>query len=225
MPRQVPHMVVGSEGKTLSVLDGSTWIELPGVNDWNNSGGGREGRSTTSDSGNPTGLAGAISAPSMEFPAYAVPGHQAWEVIRQAYLDNDEVRLREETPSQTLVAQTSGSVNAAIAATGVVTFTGTPRPTEDDLRLGSRIRVGTTDYIIASVNPETLATTVDPAPASAVTGANYSIRTPILRREFAAKVLETPDMHGNITQGGEFMGTLRVQLRGALPAWSTVAPA
>lgn len=224
MPRQVPHMVVGSEDKSLSVLDGSTWIELPGVNDWNNSGGGREGRSTTSDSGNPTGLAGAISAPSMEFPAYAVPGHQAWEIIREAYLANDEVRLREETPSQTLVAQTSGSVNAAIAATGVVTFTGTPRPTEDDLRLGSRIRISTTDYIIASVNPATLATTVDPAPATAVSAANYSIRTPILRREFAAKVLETPDMHGNITQGGEFMGTLRVQLRGALPAWSTVAP-
>ena len=224
MPRQVPHMVVGSEGKTLSVLDGSTWIEIPGVNDWNNSGGGRDGRSTTSDSGGPTGLAGAMSAPIREFGAYAVPGHRACEILREAFLANDEVRLREDTPSQTLVATTTGTTRAAIAATGVVTFSGTA-PTEDDLRLGSRIRIADTDYIIASVNPTALTTTVDPAPASSVTAANYSIRTPILRREFAAKVLETPDMHGNISQGGEFMGTLRVQLRGALPAWSTVAPA
>ena len=225
MARHAAHAVIGSEDKILRVQDGSTWIDVPGVNDWTISGGEREGRSTTSDSGSPSGLAGPKSAPQIEMQAYGVPGHRACEVILDAFQSNGELRFQMETPVQTLLATTSGGNNAAVSATGGVTFTGTgTRPTLDDLRLGALIRIGTSDFVIATVNPDTLATTVNPVPAAAVAAANYSIRTPALRREFAAKVLSTPDHHGSIAQSGELQGTLRLQLRGELPEWAVQAP-
>ena len=224
MARHAPHSVHGSEDKIMRVRDGaSTWVDIPGLNDWDRNAGERDGRSTVSDSGSPTGLAGAISAPTVEITAYAVPGHRSWEVIREAFDANAELRFQQELAAQTLVATTAGSNTAAIAGTGVVTFAGT-RPTEDDLRIGARIRIGTNDYVIGTVNPETLATTVNPAPSSAVTAAVYSIRTAALQREFAGKVLATPDYHGNVSQGGELQGTLRIQLRGKMPRWTALAP-
>ena len=224
MARHAAHAVIGSEDKILRVRDGSTWIDVPGVNDWTISGGEREGRSTTSDSGSPSGLAGPKSAPQIEMQSYGVPGHRACEVILDAFQSNTELRFQMETPQQTLLAGTSGSNNCAITSAGAVTFTGT-RPTLDDLRLGALIRIGSNDYVIATVNPSTLATTINPAPAANVAAANYSIRTPALRREFAAKVLSTPDHHGSIAQSGELQGTLRLQLRGELPEWTVQAPA
>lgn len=225
MARHAAHAVIGSEDKILRVRDGSTWIDVPGVNDWTISGGEREGRSTTSDSGSPSGLAGPKSAPQIECAAYGVPGHRACEVILDAFQANTELRFQMETPEQTLLATTTGSNNAAITTGGAVSFTGASRPTLDDLRLGSLIRIGTNDYVIATVNPSTLATTVNPAPSANVAAGNYGIRTPRLLREFAAKVLSTPDHHGSIAQSGELQGTLRLQLRGELPEWAVQAPA
>ena len=222
MAQHAAHTVIGSEDKVARVRDGTAWIDLPGINDWDRSGGEREGRSTTSDSGAPTGLAGPRSAPIVELAAYAVVGHRGWDVIETAFEANDELRFQQETSPQTLL---TGTGTAAISATGAVTFAGSGRPTLDDLRVGAIIRIGSNDYVIATVNPSTLATTVNPVPASQVAAAAYSIRVPALLREFAGKVLTTPTLHGSITQGGEMSGTLRVQARGVLPSWTRQAPA
>ena len=224
MARQSPHTVIGSEDKIMSVRDGTVWERIPGLSEWNFSGGERDGRSTASDSGLPTGLAGSISAPQFESNVYAVLGHRAWEVILEGFKDNAERRYQAITAEQTLLALTTGSNRAAIAANGNVTFSG-EQPTKDDLRIGAVLRIGTDDYMISRVDPSTLAAVVNPVPAAAVTAAVYSLRIPSWSIEFAAKALAVPDRSGSFSQGGELQGPFRLQLRGELPDWSIRPPA
>ena len=225
MPRQAPHTVVGGEQKTVSVLDGTTWKTLIAGNDWTIDGGTKEGRSTTSESGAPTGLAGPPSAPIVSVNAYGVPHHAAWDRVEDGFNDDLLLDFRLDTQSRMLRAMTTGTDRAAIAATGVVTFSGNP-PSRQQLREGAVLRIADTDYHIRTVtqgSPQVA--TVDPAPATAVTAANYSIRVPVYRREFQGLVLETPTLHGDLPTGGELNGTLRIQALGELPAWEIQPPA
>ena len=227
MARHAPHAVIPSEDRILRVDDGGTFIDIPGLlGDEQPSGGEREGRSTNSDAGNPTGHSGSLSAPQLEFTAYAVVGHRAYVVLENALRSGDAIRFQELTAEQPLVAMTSGSRNAAIAAnTGVVTFSGERPSVEQDLRNGAALRIGSNDYRISTVNPSTGATTVNPAPTSAVAAANYSIRIPSWMREWSAKVLACPTVNGGFSQGGEMQGPLRLQLRGMFPEFAMQGPA
>ena len=229
MPRQAPHTVVGGEQKTVSVKSGTTWLTLIAGNDWTFDGGTREGRSTTSESGAPTGLAGPSSAPIVTVNAYGVPGHAGWEVCDDRFNDGELATFRLDTASRTLLETTTGSNKAAITTAGVVTFAG-DAPSRQQLREGAVLRVGASgseeDYRIRSVtqgDPQQV--TVDPPPSAAVTSAVYSIRVPVYRREFQGYVLETPTQNGDIPTGGELNGTLRIQALGELPAWEIQPPA
>ena len=217
---------VPSEGKKVSVNDGGSWVELPGVRGWEMSGGGREGRSVSTDSSAPYGTAGVKSVPQIDIEAMAIPYHAGWIHVFDAWDDNDPVRFRLDTEKIEMIPLTTGSVKAAIATTGVVTWAGGD-PQIADVPLGAALRIGTTDYFIGSVAVSSGAlgaVTVDPAPAAAVASAVYSMRIPGIRFEFNAKVLSQPVTGMSIPHGGEGTGNLMIQPIAPLARPTVLAP-
>ena len=103
-----------------------------------------------------------------------------------------------------------------MSATGTVSFVG-EKPTIDNLALGADIKIGNTHNRIISVNPDSLATTVD-VPGTAVAAASYTIETPALRQKARAKVTQCPATQYGIASQSEKEGTLSLQCISMLPA-------
>ena len=219
MPRQNKLAAILSEGKSLSVQNtAGAWLEIPGFMDWTISGGEAAGRSTGTDSNRPHGAVGNLQAPTIEATFKVVPS-PAWDFIQSALESKDILSWRFETAGETLF-QADSTGQAAItggtgADAGAVTFTDTAtppvKPTLDDLALGAYVTLGTEGFRISSVNTSTLVTTVDPAPASAISGAGYSIETPRLRQSFRAKVTQCPETQFGVASAAEKEGTLGLQ--------------
>ena len=218
MPRNAPLAAIGAEDLELSIHDGTDWRRLKGFSGFTISGGDREGRSITSDTTGPSGAAGAEGAPQIEFESMRVPQQAAWTTVTQRYRNKTLTQFRLDTEQIMLKATTTGSQQAAIAADGVVTWSG-GNPVEGEVREGAALLIGSADFDIDTVNPSTLAATVRPAPASAVSAANYSLRIPALRLEFSGFILATPTLHGSANQGAELGGPLRIQFNGPMPEW------
>lgn len=222
MPRNAPIATIGAEDLELYINDGTDYRRLKGFSGYSVSGGEREGRSIASDTTGPSGAAGAEGAPQIEFESMRIPQQAAWTTVTSRYRNKTLTQFRLDTEQVILKATTSGSDTAEIDTNGAVTWAGTV-PVEGEAREGATLRIGTVDFDIDTVNPDTQATTVRPAPASAVSAGAYDIRIPRLRLEFSGFILATPTLHGSAAQGSELTGPLRIQLNGPMPDFTRQA--
>ena len=222
MPRNAQAAVIGIDSFSLEIHDGTDFQPLPGLSGITINAGTREGNSVQSDTSGPAAVATGESAPQIEFEGYKMPFHGNWDVVTTRYRNKLRSRFRFRTTQIFLGETTAGSNTAAIAADGVVTFAG-DAPNENDLKEAAAIEISGTDYFLNSVNPDTLAATVKPAPSSAVSAANYRLRIPSVELDFSGFILMTPSLHASATQGGELSGQLQVQVDGVLPEWTVRA--
>lgn len=118
---------------------------------------------------------------------------------------------------QTYVADTAGLM-AAIATTGVVTFSGTGNTDVTAGFAGSTysravvIRIGTTNYTVVSIDSAGVVT-VDQKPASAVSATACSLFLPAFSYDFRAQVTNVDQ---TITAGGLVGATVTLQLNAPL---------
>ena len=220
MPRNAPIVSYGSEDKIWEIWDedkGSSgdWLKVPGVRGFTFDGGTREGRSVSTDSNDPTGKVGTLTAPSATISSIVSPGHRAWQLITDSVENRDKVRCRLTLAKNAIIDLTTGSDTAAIATTGVVTWAGVTPPRRH-LREGARIRIGSDNYWISTVNQTNNEVTVDPAPSSAVNAANYSIDAPQIRFEFEGFVTQSPVVTPSLDEAGEYEGDTMIQLESTL---------
>ena len=227
--REQALAAVYSEGKSISVQDPATqsWLELPGLLDFTESGGERDGRSAGTDSTRPTGVVSNRKAPTVEC-TFKYVAHPNWDVIDSAFANKTNLNFRFDTEGEVILARQTGGLEAAIAAnTGAVTFelSAASAPTIDELPLGADLVIGSTHYPIVSV-PDTaagLATLASAgtgvtvkAPSAAVSSAACSIETPAERVSFSGKVLMCPTRQHSVAQQSEREGTLTIQCRSTL---------
>ena len=229
--REQTLAAVFSEGKTLAVQDpanASSWLTLPGLMDFTEGDGSRDGRTTGTDSTRPRGVVSNMKAPTVE-ATFKYVSSPNWDVIDAAFVDKTTLNFRFETEGEVIRARQTGGLEAAVAAnTGAVTFdvSAAPAPDLDELALGADIVIGTTHYPIVSV-PDTaagLATLANAgtgvtvkAPSAAVSSAACSIETPAERVSFRGKISMTPTRQHSLAQQSEREGTLTIQCLGPLP--------
>ena len=226
--REQALAAVFSEGKTLSVQSGTTWLELPGLLDFTEGDGSRDGRTAGTDSTRPRGVVTNMKAPTIE-ATFKYVSSPNWDVIDAAFEDKATLNFRFDTEGEVILARVSGGLEAAVAAnTGAVTFdlSAAAAPTLDELPLGADLVIGSTHYPIVSV-PNTaagLATlasagtgVVVKAPSAAVSSAACSIETPAERVSFRGKISMTPTRQHTLAQQSEREGTLTIQCLAPLP--------
>ncbi len=216
--------VHGSEFAKLeySSDSGSTWIQVPGINSYTESGGEAPERDIVTFGG--VGKrSGHPRVPSIELNATYSPAHAAWKAMRAASLKGTLLDFRLITKEEAVKSITGPSNTVAIADTGVVTFAGTVQPAVGLLGPGMVIKVGSKKFVIDSISDAaTPVVKVKPAPASAETAKpTYSIVLPSMRRgPFDARVR----LAGNVSleSEGDMTTTLTLAPRVQLSEWSIV---
>ena len=211
--------------------DNATWWEVPGVGSVSKS--GAEGSQTQITAIN--GVAAISEPPGV--PSYTVnlvsyaPQAEALKIVDSAARSQSVVYYRFTTgANRELLAATASATTgafraAAIATTGVVTFTaGTNAEIPDFIsdplysKLGLKITVGNNDYFVSKISGSTAATavTVTPAPSAAVTAATYSISTPQLRETGSATVYASGNYDGDQTTAITSSFAMQPQTRNTL---------
>ncbi len=213
--------------------DNSTWWEVPGVGNVSKSGG--EGSQTQITAIN--GVAAISEPPGV--PSYTVtlvsyaPQAEALKIVDQAARSQSVLYYRfttganREILAATASATTGAFRAAAIATSGVVTFTtgtGTGAAIPNFLtdpqysKLGLKITVSSSDYFVSKISGTSAATavTVTPAPSTAVAAATYSISVPQLRETGSATVFASGNYDGDQTTAITSTFSLQPQARNAL---------
>ena len=200
--------LIASEGKTLEVYDGTntTWLTLPGLMDWTMGDTSRDTRSVGTDSDRPTGTVSSLKAPVVT-STHKVVASPAWDLISTAFDGKDILNFRMTTHEDIVLPQTESGVTCAIAADGTCTFVG-GTPSRDQTPIGSSIKIGNAQYVIASVTTSGVKVV---APSAAVAAAQYSVVTAAERIEYRGKIAKTPTREHGIAQQSEREGDLEVQ--------------
>ena len=212
----------GSEFAKLEYSDGSTWIQVPGINSYTESGGEAPERDIVTFDG-VAKRSGHPRVPSIELNATYSPAHAAWKEIRTASIKGTLLDFRLTTKEETMKSITGPANTVAIALTGVVTFAGAIKPDVKLLGPGMVIKVGSSKYVIDSISDAaTPVVTVKPAPSTAVPATSaYSIVLPSMRRgPFDARVR----LAGNVSleSEGDMTTTVTLAPRAQLSEWSIV---
>ena len=226
--RELKLAAIYSEGKRLEFMSGTSWTRIPGFLDWTISGAERDSRSTGTDSDRPHGVVSSLKAPTVDCTFNFVPS-PVWDTLDAALIDKRVMTFRMTTEGEVIKEAVAGNTQAAIAATGAVTFelSSASAPTIDELPLGSDIVIGSTHYPIVSV-PDTEAglatlrsagTGVMVSPiSSAVSDSDYTIETPSTSVTFRGKVTITPTRQHTLAQQSEREGSLMIQSLSVIPA-------
>lgn len=214
--REQALAAVFSEGKTLSVEDpnnAGTWLELPGLLDFTEGDGSRDGRTAGTDSTRPRGVVSNLKAPQVE-ATFKFVSSPNWDVIDDAFIAKTTLNFRFDTEGETILPQTASGVTCAIANTGVCTFVGYTFAV-DDFPLGADVVVSSTHYPIVAVSAANAVSVK--APSSAVSAAQFAVETPAERVSFRGKVAMAPPRQHTLAQQSEREGTLTIQALGPLP--------
>ena len=219
--REMTLAAVYSEGKTLQVHDSSagTWLELPGLLDWTESGGERTGRTAGTDSTRPTGVVSNAQASTVEC-SFKYVAHPNWDLVDRAWLNKTQLNFRFETAGETIVGTATQTTGGSVSATGTLTIDSSDfgNFSADDFPLGADVKFGSNAYPILSVASPFAATAVKVKATAAVSTATFEVATPAERVSFSGKVLMCPTRQHNLAQQSEREGTLTIQCRGMLPA-------
>ena len=201
---------------------GLTWIKVPGINSYTESGGEAPERDIVTFDG-VAKRSGHPRVPSIELNATYSPAHAAWKAMRAASIKGTLLDFQLTTKEETMKSITGSANTVAIALTGVVTFAGAIKPAVKLLGPGMVIKVGSSKYVIDSISDAaTPVVMVKPAPSTAVAAtATYSIVLPSMRRgPFDARVR----LAGNVSleSEGDMTTTLTLAPRVQLSEWSIV---
>lgn len=219
--RELKLAAIYSEGKTLEVRDTANdeWLGIPGLLDFNEDAGDRDGRSTGTDSTRPHGVVSNLKAPTVTATFKFVQG-AAWDLIDAALINKTTLSWRLNTAGETVNDFTDGGTapQVAITTAGVCTFTNGSNLTVDDFPLGSCIKIGSTLHPIrtVSVTGSVVAVTVN-AITTAVTASAFTTETAAERVSFRGKPTVAPPRQHGIAQQSEREGTLTIQALGVLP--------
>ena len=175
--------------------DNSNFWQVPAVESISISGG--EGSQTQIKAID--GLAAIAESPGVPTLAVVlasyVPHVKSLEIVKAARDNRSTIYYRVSTATATTLqaeAAATGTSAAAIATSGVVTFSGTATPdfTSDALNmLGLLIKINSdsTKYVVSNITDAGVVT-VTPSPSTAVAAALYAIEFPQLRDTGAATV-------------------------------------
>ena len=216
--------VHGSEFATLEYSSDGSWIEVPGITSYTESGGEAPERDVVAFSG-VAKRSGHPRVPSIEMNAVYSPAHAAWRALRTFSFKGTLLQFRLITKKETFESISGPGNTVAIADTGVVTFAGTVQPNfaEGVIGPGQVIEVNSKNYVIDSISDAaTPVVKVKPAPDSAVTAKTpYAIVLPSLRRgPFRATIRVLGN--SSLESEGDMSTTLTLAPRGQLSEWSIV---
>ena len=217
--------------------DGGVWREIPGIIDYNESGGEAPRRDVVPAKGGVAARLGRNRVQQVACQAFEVPTHAAWDKMYEAWANSTVLAFRFTTAEQILYDEAADSpdddVSMAIAAnTGVVTFTGGnnaifPRIGNNSLGPGAAlVNSGATKaYRVEDAGADAGAgkaakatgMVVNPAPGGAVAAATgFKIVIPATQRgPFRAKVASV-DLW-TIAAEGELQSPLMLQPLNVLP--------
>lgn len=217
--------VHGSEFAKLEYSsDGTTWIEVPGISGYTESGGEAPERDIVAFSG-VAKRSGHPRVPAIECSAVYAPAHAAWKAIRVASIKGTLLRFRLTTLEETIESIKGSGNTVAIPTTGVVAFAGTVKPNfkEGLIGPGQVIKAGSAKYVIDSLSDDdSPVVTVKPAPETAVSAtAEYSIVLPSLRRGPFGATVRLAD-RVSLESESDMTTTLTLAPRGQLPEWEVV---
>ena len=219
--RELKLAAVYSEGKTLSVHDSAAdeWLEIPGLLDFTEGDGGRDGRVAGTDSTRPSGVVTNLKAPMVE-ATFKLVSHASWNLIDDALIEKTTLSWRFDTAGETVndFAGVTG-LTVAIAVDGTCTFVNGSTLTVDDFPIGSCIKAGGTLYPIkdVTVTGSALTAVKVEAVSSAVSATAFTVETPGERVSFRGKVSKAPPREHSLAQQSEREGTLAIQALSVLP--------
>ena len=225
--RPIPTPTYGIEDSVCEISTdlGSTWLKIPGVESYEESGGEAVARAGVNAEG-AWARVGLPGLPQIALPTQYAPLHPVWEDIHEAFYEGTVVRLRETLAGETLFeAETALSpVNTvAITTNGVASFAG-ERPDFEygPFEAGMYLIVGSDVYKIATIDPSGVTATVTPEPSTAVSATDvYSIELPFVRRHSYAKIVMTD--RSTIASEGNLMAGLTLQLISRFSPWQRQA--
>lgn len=218
---------IGSENATLSLLIGTTYTAVAGIQSY-----------TEGDSPAPTrdGVTfggvyrrtGFSRPSSITLDVQYLPHMPEWRALKTARDESTIQMLRLDTQEE-IVLTPGNAGRAAVAMSGAVTFSGTgannpTAATASQFLPGMVVQIGSVAHTIISVSDMGVIT-VEPV-GSAVTAAAYDIRIPSLRRgPFAAKVASSDAT--SLASESDMTSSLQLEPLTALPNWTVqrVAPA
>ena len=214
--------VHGSEFSSVeySSDQGSTWLKIPGIQSYSESGGEAPERDVVGFDG-VAKRSGHLRIPTIEMSAVYSPVHAAWAALRDVALKGALLQFRLTTKKDDVDSQTGSTNTAAIATTGVVTFAGNePEIEAAGVAPGQVLVVDSKNYVIDSISAAGVIT-VKPAPDSAIAAKeNWKIILPSVRRTFAATVRLAD--RASLESEGDMTTTLTLAPRAQLPAWEIV---
>ena len=229
--REQKLAAVYSEGKTLSVYDAtaSAWLELPGLLDFTESAGERDGRSTGTDSTRPEGVVSNMKAPTVE-ATFKYVAHPSWDLVDAAFVNKTVLSFRFDTEGEVVqdFAGVAPAPQAAISAAGACTFTNAPSGglLVDDFPLGGVIRMSSADHPIVTVSGsgDIVSSVAVKAPTAAVSAAAFTTAVSAERVSFRGKVMSAPTRQHGIAQQSEREGSLSIQCMSVLPKPVRISP-
>ena len=216
--------LIRAEGTVVEYLDGAAWTDFPfvsGVTGTPAEAPETEIRSFT----NVSKLAGLPGVPSVSVTVASYMAHlPAVKRVLEAGQSGELLQWRVRTALKSIGAPPD--TTAAIATTGVVTFSGAgtaPDLTSDNYGRGDVISIGARHFIIVSISDTGVAMVVDSAtdkaPSGAVAAAAYTFSVPALRLgPFTAAVRSSGGF--DLQAGGALSSTIELTPQDQLPHWS-----
>ena len=119
------------------------------------------------------------------------PAHRSWRWLEGKRAAGDDVTLRVESRQVTIAPATTGNRRAAIATTGVVTFSGGASLPSSAAR-GHALLIDGDIYVIESISDATNPVVTVTAPNSAVSADNFAVIFPILRWVVSGSIAQMP---------------------------------
>jgi len=210
------------------------WMVLPGTSGISESGGDAPTRETRTFAAVFTHT-GNASPPSISISMNAfVPIHPTIRTIIDAHRNNDLLNFRYTLAGKVVKPSVSGNT-AAIATTGVVTFSGGAAGealnnasfTREDVGPGMTIKIGNNHYVISTISNDGEVTVVGPvngaqprftAPSAPVSAAPFTVEQPTIRRPgFACRIMNIGNIDAQVDS--DVSSTVEIQPISILPQW------
>ena len=217
-----------SEFMSLSYLDGGEWRIVPGVMDYNISGGSTPSRDVVAANAAVAKRVGRPRVGDVSISAYFMPTDYAWRFIREAQLDRTLVQWRIETNGDIVWRSAASNPCQASVSGGNISFSDDAgdqaAPTLDTYSIGrgTVITIGTDNLIVNHVenNVSNTLSVLDLStyqrPADSIDAATTIIwNPPPMRYEFSAYVTQGAD--SSMPSEGELTTNLSLTPRKPLP--------
>ena len=198
---------------------GTTRRFLPFITSWNVARAAAESRNVTALGNYSRTIAGAPGARTGTLEGIRPPGDRNWAALDAASEASELVEFSLVSTERTVVGTTSAGNTAAIATTGIVTLAGNPDTFDTDrVAPGMVIKIGSDYHVIREISSAGVAT-VDPAPASSVAAAVYSIVEAAWRKSITGTI--TNIAQETLTEGAEMTDSIEVAIQSVVD-WTRV---